>query len=141
VIGRDWRHSFSAVLAGDVVAHKKPAPDIYREAVRRLGTLPQACIAFEDSAAGVASARAAGCYVVATRSEWLAGDDLRGAHLQVPHLGDPGRLWDEEHPFLHRRWLSIKDLTAWHGRHEPDTEPSPHGISAGTFRRQLGTAA
>jgi len=60
VIGRDWRLCFSAVLAGDVVAHKKPAPDIYRECVQRLGTRPQACIAFEDSAAGVTSARAPG---------------------------------------------------------------------------------
>ena len=123
VIGRDWRLCFSAVLAGDVVAHKKPAPDIYREAARRLGTLPKDCIAFEDSTAGVASARAAGCYVVATPSEWLAGDDLHGAHLQVPHLGDPGRLWDTEHALLRRRWVSVKDLVAWHARHEPSEAP------------------
>lgn len=141
VIGRDWRRCFSAVLAGDMVAHKKPAPDIYRECVTRLGTRPQACIAFEDSGAGVASAREAGCYVVATRSEWLAGDYLGGAHLQVPHLGDPGRLWDQEHPFLHRRWLSIKDLAAWHARHEPDAGASRCAPLAGRLPRMLGTPA
>lgn len=112
-LGRAWRDSFAAIVAGDAVPRKKPAPDIYVEAVKRLGTRPERCIAFEDSAAGVASARAAGCLVVATRSDWLAGDDLRDAHLQVENFGDPGHLWEQEHPALRQRWLSAKGLIAW----------------------------
>ena len=114
VLGRSWRNSFAAIVAGDAVAHKKPAPDIYVEVVKRLQTKPERCIAFEDSAAGVASARAAGCFVVATRSDWLSADDLREADLQIEHLGDPGCLWDQQHPALRRRWLSVKALIAWH---------------------------
>ena len=114
VMGRGWRARFAAIVAGDMVAHKKPAPDIYVETVKRLRTTPGRCVAFEDSAAGVASARDAGCVVIATRSEWLANDDLREAHLQVAHLGDCGRLWEQEHPALRRRWLSAKGLVAWH---------------------------
>jgi FMN phosphatase YigB (HAD superfamily) len=125
-----------------VVTHKKPAPDIYREAVKRLGTLPECCIAFEDSTAGVASARAAGCYVVATPSEWLAGDDLHGAHLQVPHLGDPGQLWEAEHALLRRRWVSVKDLVTWHARHQPGDAPQGRtpGCVPGVRPRVWGAA-
>lgn len=115
-LGRAWREWFGAIVAGDAVAHKKPAPDIYVEVVKRLRTRPERCIAFEDSAAGVASARAAGCFVVAARSDWLAGDDLRHAHLQVEDFGDPGRLWDREHPALRQRWVSAKGLAAWHAQ-------------------------
>ncbi|MBQ1974313.1 MAG: HAD family hydrolase, partial [Ruminococcus sp.] len=42
----------------------KPAPDIYLFAANRLGVLPQACLALEDSPNGVRSAAAAGCKTV-----------------------------------------------------------------------------
>lgn len=59
------RH-FDIVVTGDQVARGKPAPDIYREAARRLGADPAACIAFEDSSAGALAAVAAGmtAYIV-----------------------------------------------------------------------------
>ena len=114
VMGRDWRGRFAAIVAGDAVARKKPAPDIYVEAVKRLRTKPERCVAFEDSAAGVAAARDAGCFVVATRSDWLVEDDLREADLQVAHLGDAGCLWEQAHPALRQRWLSVKALVPWH---------------------------
>ena len=114
VLGRAWHGRFAAIVAGDAVPRKKPAPDIYVEAVKRLRTRPERCVALEDSAAGVASARAAGCFVVSTRSDWLSADDLAEANLQLDHLGDPGCLWDREHPALRQRWLSAKALIAWH---------------------------
>jgi HAD superfamily hydrolase (TIGR01509 family) len=48
------------VVTGDQVPRGKPAPDIYLEAARRLGQPPAACVAVEDSDAGVRSASAAG---------------------------------------------------------------------------------
>jgi HAD superfamily hydrolase (TIGR01509 family) len=42
----------------------KPAPDVYLHAAKQLGVDPAACIAVEDSANGVTSARAAGMVVV-----------------------------------------------------------------------------
>jgi len=114
VLGRAWRSRFAAIVAGDAVARKKPAPDIYAAVVKGLRTRPERCIAFEDSTAGVQSARAAGCFVVATASDWLAGDDLAAADLRLEHLGDAGCLWDREHPAVRQRWLSAKALIAWH---------------------------
>ena len=50
----------STLVTGDQIAHSKPAPDIYLEAARRLGVEPAACIAIEDSEAGVLSISNAG---------------------------------------------------------------------------------
>jgi len=128
VLGPGWRRQFDAVLAGDAVARKKPAPDVYLETLKRLGLRPDQAIAFEDSRAGVEAARAAGIAVVAAPSRWLAGDDLSGADLVLEHLGDAGELWDASHPTLRKRWLSARELMAWHDRHvasrgerEPET--------------------
>ena len=51
---------FSEVVSGEQVQRKKPAPDIYREAVRRLGVSPQHALAVEDSGSGVTAAYGAG---------------------------------------------------------------------------------
>lgn len=58
---------FDAVVTGSDVVRKKPAPDIFLEAARRLGVPPAACIVLEDSVAGCEAARAAGipCIAVA----------------------------------------------------------------------------
>ena len=57
--GLDARH-FVAIVTGDQIADGKPAPDIYLEAARRLAVPPAACVALEDSDAGVLSASRAG---------------------------------------------------------------------------------
>ncbi|HUI99179.1 MAG TPA: HAD-IA family hydrolase [Usitatibacter sp.] len=116
VLGPDWRARFDAVVAGDAVARKKPAPDAYLAALERLALAPREALAFEDSRAGVEAACAAGLPVVAAPSRWLAGDDLSMADLVVEHFGDAGVLWDERHPALARRWLSARELVAWHER-------------------------
>ncbi len=81
---------FRVIVAGDEVAAKKPAPDVFDVAVRRLGLRASACIAFEDSANGVLSARRAGLAVVATPSAYTAEDDFTGAVSVVSSLGEPG---------------------------------------------------
>jgi sugar-phosphatase len=56
---------FRVVVTVDDVTATKPDPEIYVKAAAGLGLSPGDCAAIEDSPAGVASARAAGCYVVA----------------------------------------------------------------------------
>src|SRR5262249_32656998 len=81
------RGFFQAIVTGDEVRKRKPAPDVYLEAARRLGVDPQDVIAIEDSGPGVAAARAAGMTVVAI-PHWLTKThDLRGAHFQVADAG------------------------------------------------------
>ncbi len=68
----------------------KPAPDIFREAVRRLGSTPQRSLGVEDAAAGVAAASAAGFGGVIGVDRYGNGDTLRrhGAHHVVATLGE-----------------------------------------------------
>ena len=56
---------FDAVVSSEEVARGKPAPDVYLEAMRRLGAEPAATAAIEDSSNGIRAAYAAGMRVVA----------------------------------------------------------------------------
>jgi len=57
-------HLFDLVVTADDVPAGKPAPDAYLKAIADLGVDPQACVAYEDSASGMASARDAGIPVI-----------------------------------------------------------------------------
>ncbi|MEV6779213.1 HAD-IA family hydrolase [Streptomyces syringium] len=65
-----------------------PAPDLYLTACEALGVASKRSLAFEDSATGIASARAAGLYVAVV--PFLPGIDLDhdwlGASLAEPEL-------------------------------------------------------
>lgn len=80
--------SFDAVVTGDDVERAKPEPDIYLHAARLLGAEPEACLAIEDSPAGVRSAAAAGMLVVQSRQASSAAEPQPGAHLVVGSLRD-----------------------------------------------------
>ena len=76
--------TFDAVVDGSQVARKKPHPDIFLEAIRRLGLDPASCLVIEDAIAGVAAAKAAGarCLGLTTTftpeqlaaADWIAPD-------------------------------------------------------------------
>jgi HAD superfamily hydrolase (TIGR01509 family) len=79
---------FDAIVTADDVARRKPEPDVYVEAARRLGADPARTVAIEDSATGLAAARAAGMKAVAI-PHWLTEQhDLDAAHLRVRHAGE-----------------------------------------------------
>jgi len=77
---------FDAMLGADDVSRPKPAPDLYLRAVELLNAQPHATVAFEDSAPGVTSARAAGLYVIAVGAPDVAPLD---AHERAESLEDP----------------------------------------------------
>ena len=70
---------FQAIVTGDEVRNGKPDPEIYRAAAIHLGVAPTACMAVEDSPAGIESARRAGMRVAAVRSDFTQGLALEGA--------------------------------------------------------------
>jgi HAD superfamily hydrolase (TIGR01509 family) len=59
-----WQEAFAVTVSSEEVERGKPAPDVYLEAARRIGSSPDRCAAIEDSANGIRSALAAGCPVV-----------------------------------------------------------------------------
>lgn len=62
---RNLRRFFPVVVSVQDVPRGKPAPDVFLRAAEGLGVAPAACCVIEDSAAGVAGARAAGMDVLA----------------------------------------------------------------------------
>ena len=80
---------FEIIAAGDEVPAKKPAPDIYRLALQRLGLPASECLAIEDSANGLLSARAAGIACVVTRSVYGGDGPFDDAMVVLNDLDDP----------------------------------------------------
>ncbi len=56
---------FEATVSSEEVGRGKPAPDVFLEAARRLGVVPERCAAVEDSVNGIRAAHAAGMRVIA----------------------------------------------------------------------------
>jgi HAD superfamily hydrolase (TIGR01509 family) len=87
---------FAVVVAGDEVVNGKPAPEIYREAARRLGIDPALSFALEDSHAGVRAAHAAGLKVIMVPDLLPATEEIEKlTHRVVPSLEEVLAVLDE----------------------------------------------
>ncbi len=85
----DW---FEVIAAGDIVPAKKPAPDIYDWALRKMRLAPEEVVAFEDSGNGVLSAADAGIRdIVVTVNDYTRDHDFSRASVVLDGLGEPGR--------------------------------------------------
>ncbi len=88
LFGAERKAAFEFVHAGDVVAKKKPAPDIYLLALETLGLPASACMVVEDSRNGLLAATGAGIPTLITMSTYTAEEDFSEAVKVVPELGD-----------------------------------------------------
>jgi len=77
---------FRAVVSSDDVAHGKPDPEGYRRALELLDADPASAAVFEDTEAGVASARAAGVGRVLALRTTLEPSRLAGADELLERL-------------------------------------------------------
>lgn len=82
---------FEAVGAGDMVAKKKPAPDIYHHVLRQLELDASECLAIEDSCAGARAATAAGIATVLTRSVYSRDEQMPAVLADLDGLGTAER--------------------------------------------------
>jgi HAD superfamily hydrolase (TIGR01509 family) len=86
---RDLPGWFDVIAAGDAVAEKKPAPDIYLLALAELGLEPRRCVAVEDSDNGMRSALGAHIRaLLVTVNGYTRKQDFSGAALVTDGLGD-----------------------------------------------------
>ncbi|PLX34026.1 MAG: phosphatase [Hyphomicrobiales bacterium] len=88
-LGTDVLDSFEAIAAGDMVAVKKPAPDLYLLALEKLDLPPSQCLAMEDSRNGLVSAGAAGLETLITVNTYTEDQDFSEALAIVSDLGEP----------------------------------------------------
>jgi HAD superfamily hydrolase (TIGR01509 family) len=65
MVSSGWGSVFRVWVSSEEVARGKPAPDVYLEALRRLGVDPGRAAGIEDSHNGIMAARAAGLRVIA----------------------------------------------------------------------------
>lgn len=89
-LGSRWAADFDAVVAGDDVRHKKPAPDVYLETLARLKLEASDCVAIEDSANGLIAASRANIPVLITRSMFFRDDDFSDARFVLDDLSELG---------------------------------------------------
>ena len=80
------RPYFRAIVDGHQVRNPKPHPEIYLKAAELLRAEPHNCGAFEDSFAGIQSARSAGMTVVGVRT---THDELPGVDLEIRDFNSP----------------------------------------------------
>jgi HAD superfamily hydrolase (TIGR01509 family) len=79
---------FDLVLAGDVVAKKKPDPEIYNLALTKTPLKPEQAFVVEDSRNGVLAAKAAGMRVLVITNYYAQQEDVSGGDIIVTCLGD-----------------------------------------------------
>jgi len=78
--------AFDAIVTSDDVERSKPAPDLYLLACERLGVPPSDALALEDSASGIAAAKAAGLTCIAVPQ--FAETDVSAADRVIDSLED-----------------------------------------------------
>jgi HAD superfamily hydrolase (TIGR01509 family) len=116
VAGPERAARFDLVLAGDVVAKKKPAPDIFEMALERLAVPPSSVIVIEDSRNGLLAADGAGLRCLVTVNGYTEHEDFSQAVLVVTSLGDPGgeatRILANRSAAKPGDWITLADLEA-----------------------------
>lgn len=99
-IGLDWRLLFTVVEDASTAPRKKPDPMVYQQTLARMGLPAADALAFEDSANGLAAARAAGLLTLVTPNGFTAHHNFYGALRVLPDLGG----------------ITLAQLRGWHAR-------------------------
>jgi sugar-phosphatase len=75
------------MVTADDVVHGKPSPEPYLKGAALLGFSPTNCLVFEDTPAGIASARASAMQGIALQTTYPA-QELQAADAIVASLAD-----------------------------------------------------
>ena len=74
-----------AYVSGSEVKRKKPDPELFLTAARRMGLAPVRCVVFEDAPSGVQAAKAAGTHCIAVTNT-VPAEELSAADLVCDSL-------------------------------------------------------
>ena len=79
--------AWDAVVSAEDAVRKKPAPDLFLAAARKLGVAAAECVVIEDAVNGIQAAKAAGMRCVAV-AQSFPPEKLREANLVKPGIGE-----------------------------------------------------
>jgi HAD superfamily hydrolase (TIGR01509 family) len=80
---------FDAVITGSEITNKKPDPEIYLTASKRVSGLPENCVVIEDALSGISAAKSAGMLCICVTSAFDAQTlKNKGADYVVEHTPD-----------------------------------------------------
>ena len=91
-----WRDHIETTVCATDVANSKPAPDVYKLALARLGLSADEAIAVEDTTTGVAAARAAGLRCLAIPHEYSIHQDFTAATTILRSMSE-ALTWIQDH--------------------------------------------
>ncbi len=77
---------FDAISSSKELDRGKPFPDVYLDAMDKLGVLPEECVAVEDSHNGIAAAKNASVKCIAIPNEFTDRQDLSQADLRLENI-------------------------------------------------------
>ena len=78
---------WDVIVTAEDVAHKKPAPDLFLAATRKLGLTPEQCVVIEDAVNDVQAAKVAGMRCVAV-AQSFPSEQLQAADLVKGRISD-----------------------------------------------------
>ncbi|AUC60562.1 hypothetical protein AA637_05040 [Cyanobacterium sp. HL-69] len=76
------------IAAGDMVENKKPAPDIYQLALKKLNLSPHECVTIEDTNQGLVAATKANIKAIITINDYTKDENFDSAMVVLNSLGD-----------------------------------------------------
>lgn len=79
--------AFDATVNGSEVEHKKPAPDLFLTAAKRIGVPASECLVIEDAPSGIQAGLAAGAKCLGITTSFDAAN-LPGAEWYAPNLAE-----------------------------------------------------
>ena len=106
-LGADGESWFEVIGCGDIVPHKKPAPDIYLWVPEKMGLSAADCIALEDSENGLRSSLAAGIKTFVIYNRYTHNQDFSGAAAVFDDLADLADFYQIAELPLPKRQISV----------------------------------
>ena len=104
----DW---FEVIAAGDIVAAKKPAPDIHKYVLNKMDIPARNFMVFEDSDNGLIAAKAAELKTIVTVNNYTKNQDFSQAELVISDLGEPDKPCEVIQGNLKQDYVNINSLS------------------------------
>jgi HAD superfamily hydrolase (TIGR01509 family) len=104
------RRMVEAVVTGDDVNNLKPDPEVYLQALDRLGVAPESALAVEDSELGLRAATAAGLATIVVSTDYTTDQNFAGAATVRAGFDGVEPLLAATCQQVHRQWWTVRKL-------------------------------